>query len=197
MTKSMISVFFACFIVSCGGADEVKSPVLTEVYILELAEKLTVLEQKNSLLEKENQEFMARLDEFENTAQILREVEKQVQLNGGVIGLAERRSIDNAASIALMNRSVETLKKQAQVRAATKKQAIKKKKQKASKSLQVSVSNVSVWGGDFVAVVHIPGVGYKTLSKGSPVGNGWTIFNVQKDSVGFVHKAGDVKKVLL
>ena len=83
---------------------------------------------------------------------------------------------------------------------------VKKRKQKSEKKkvsqkkpdgFNVFVSQVNTWGGALVAIVNIPGKGFKTLPVYGSVGNGWNISKIDVGSVSFIHTSGKTKRVVL
>jgi hypothetical protein len=68
---------------------------------------------------------------------------------------------------------------------------------KKADDFNVFVSQINNWGGSLVAIVNIPGEGFKTLTVHSSVGNGWSISSVDVGRVVFIHATGKTKEVVL
>ena len=104
--------------------------------------------------------------------------------------IKELKNLD-LAQISLLRAELDNLRS-TRIEQVKKKSENKKKHSeiRRRRTLNVSLEHINTWGDRYVAVLHFPNNGYKTLSVNASVGNGWEIARIDKTSISLRHRSG-------
>lgn len=187
-SKIFLAIAFILLTTSCSESEELENRFATKESVSSAAIMQDEIKKEvkliKSILERQEGELSKLISRMDVASNLL----ERFSLDHKYI--EELKSLD-LAQINLLREELEQFKKLQESnhrkKVNGKRRAAKVRKNRA---IDFSLEHINTWGDRFVAVLHFPNKGYKTLSVNASLGNGWAISNIAKEEVSIKHESG-------
>lgn len=187
-SQLFLVIIFILLTTSCGDNEELENRFATKESISSATISRDEIKEEvkhiRSIMDGQSEELSRLISRMDSASRLLEKFSSDHKY------IEELKSLD-LAQINLLREELAQFKKIQEInhkkKVNSKKRAAKVRKNRA---VDFSLEHINTWGNRFVAVLHFPNKGYKTLSENASLGNGWAISNIAKGEVSIVHKSG-------